>query len=60
MRFWTYPELMNHLVNLVFVEGCPEDKKSYIFICKKAFFAKQNNFLRRYGVVAQQDRATDS
>ncbi|MCF8494563.1 MAG: hypothetical protein K9G65_04140 [Rickettsiaceae bacterium] len=60
MRFWTYPELINHLVNLVFVQRGTEDKNLTYLSVKKIFFAQQNNFLRKYGVVAQQDRAADS
>ena len=60
MRFWIYPELINHLVNLVCVKGCTEDRNLTYLSVKQVFFAQINNFLRKYGVVAQQDRATDS
>jgi hypothetical protein len=38
MRFWTYPELINHLVNLVFVQRGPEDKNLTYLSVKKNIF----------------------
>ncbi len=40
MRFWIYPELINHLVNLVFVKGRPEDKNLTYLSVKKSIFCK--------------------